>query len=84
VATLGLSLVPRVARNRMTLNALKELVMTAASPCGAPHLEGVVIRRDGPRFLDHRAKLVRPDFTQAIGEHWRSRRIKWNALDYRR
>jgi hypothetical protein len=24
---------------------------------------------------------VHPDFTQAIGEHWRHRLIEWNRLD---
>jgi hypothetical protein len=29
-----------------------------------------------------RAKLVRHDFTQAIEEHWSSRPIEWNGIDY--
>ena len=82
VATLGLSVVPHLARNRTTLGELRALVMASASQCGAPHLEGVVIRLDGPKFLDHRAKLVHPNFTQAIGEHWRSRKIEWNVVDH--
>jgi hypothetical protein len=41
-------------------------------------LEGVVIRRDGMDWSEARAKLVRADFTQAIGEHWQRRAIEWN------
>ena len=29
-----------------------------------------------------RAKLVRPDFTQAITEHWSRRRVEWNRLGF--
>jgi ATP-dependent RNA circularization protein (DNA/RNA ligase family) len=82
VARLGLSVVPRLARRRMTLDAMKTLVTTGTSRYGATPLEGVVVRRDGPEFLERRAKLVRPDFAQAIGEHWRSRHIEWNVVSH--
>ncbi|KAB7549801.1 DNA ligase, partial [Verminephrobacter sp. Larva24] len=26
------------------------------------------------------AKLIRPDFTQAIDTHWRKRAIEWNRV----
>lgn len=80
VNTLGLALVPCLARKRMTLEAVKALVMTGTSRFGDTPLEGVVIRREDQTFLERRAKLVRPDFAQAIAEHWRSRRIEWNAV----
>ena len=81
VQTLGLASVPRLMHGRMTLEELTQLVRTTASRFGAPRLEGEVIRRDGPGFLDQRAKLVRPEFAQTIGEHWRSRQIEWNLVD---
>lgn len=31
-----------------------------------------------------RAKLVRPDFAQAIDTHWRKRTIEWNRVDWTR
>lgn len=77
---LGLAAVPVLARRRMTLAEVEALVMTGTSRFGATPLEGVIVRREGAAFLEQRAKLVRPDFTQAIGEHWRSRRIEWNAI----
>ncbi|RBL99776.1 DNA ligase [Acidithiobacillus ferridurans] len=43
-------------------------------------MEGLVIRRESADTCEARAKLVRPDFTQAIDVHWRSRRIDWNQL----
>jgi len=77
---LDIPIVPVLARRRMTLAGLKELVMTAASRFGSPKLEGVIIRRDNSEFLQERAKLVRPDFTQSIGRHWRHKQIEWNAV----
>jgi ATP-dependent RNA circularization protein (DNA/RNA ligase family) len=44
--------------------------------------EGIILRHDNPNWCLARAKLVRPDFTQAIEEHWRSRPIEWNGIDY--
>jgi ATP-dependent RNA circularization protein (DNA/RNA ligase family) len=82
VHRLGVALVPTLARGRMTLEAVKTLVMIRTSRFGDALMEGVVIRREGATFLDQRAKLVRPDFAQAISEHWRSRRIEWNAVSH--
>jgi hypothetical protein len=45
-------------------------------------LEGVVIRRESADWCETRAKLVLPDFTQAIDTHWRKRAIEWNRIDY--
>ena len=79
-ARLDVAIVPVLARRRMTLAGLKDLVMTGASRFGSAKLEGVVIRREGNEFLDERAKLVRPDFIQSIGRHWRHKQIEWNAV----
>jgi len=81
--SLDLSLVPNLAHGRMTLDAVKAQVLTGASRFGATPVEGVVIRREGPDFLDQRAKLVRPDFTQAIADHWRDRAIEWNTVKHK-
>lgn len=43
-------------------------------------LEGIVVWRESAQWCESRAKLVRADFTQAIGEHWRNRRLEWNRL----
>ncbi len=77
---LGLPAVPTLARGQTTLASVKALAMTASTRFGTTPLEGVVIRRDSAEFLEQRAKLVRPEFVQAIGEHWRSRRIEWNSV----
>lgn len=79
-ARLDLPTVPVLMRRRMTLAGLKDLVTTGTSRFGAAKLEGVVIRRESREFLEGRAKLIRPDFTQSIGRHWRHKQIEWNTV----
>lgn len=81
--TAGLATVPQVSRGHTTLSALTQQVMSAPSHyrAGQP-LEGVVVRRESAEWCEARAKLVRPDFTQAIEAHWRKRAIEWNRLDH--
>lgn len=80
VKGLNISLVPVLARRRVSLAEVEAIAMTGVSRFGTNALEGVIIRQESADFLDRRAKLVRPDFAQAIGEHWRNRRIEWNAV----
>jgi ATP-dependent RNA circularization protein (DNA/RNA ligase family) len=77
---IGLATVPRLAEGRMTLARLENVVLRLPSRFGAPHVEGVIVRRDTENFLERRAKLVHPAFAGAIGDHWRRRRIEWNLL----
>jgi ATP-dependent RNA circularization protein (DNA/RNA ligase family) len=79
---LGLQVVPEVFRGKATLATLKELLENHPSAFRNGPMEGVVVRRESGDRLEERAKLVRPAFTQAIGEHWRSRKIEWNRLDW--
>ncbi len=76
--TLELSVVPQVLHGRTTLDDLKKLLFAQPSHYRQGPPEGVVIRRETADGCQARAKLVRPDFTQNIGEHWRSRAIQWN------
>lgn len=74
----GLVTVPQVLHGKTTLMALKQLVASKQSHYRDGPLEGVVIRRESAEWCEARAKLVRPDFTQAIDTHWRKRMIEWN------
>jgi len=81
----GLFTVPRVSSGRTTLAALKQLVMDTASHYRAElPLEGVVVRRESADWCEARAKLVRPNFAQAIDIHWRKHAIEWNRVDWTR
>ncbi|WP_096701274.1 RNA ligase family protein [Magnetospirillum sp. 15-1] len=79
-ARLGLAVVPLIGVGRSNLTELKQMVIGEPSRVRTGPMEGVVIRNETRDWLEARAKLVRPDFTQAIGEHWRRRRIEWNRL----
>jgi ATP-dependent RNA circularization protein (DNA/RNA ligase family) len=81
----GLFTVPLVSSGRTTLAALKQLVADTPSRyrAGLP-LEGVVVRRESGEWCEARAKLVRPDFAQAIDTHWSKRTIEWNRVDWTR
>ena len=81
-AALGLVTVPRLLEGRFTLPQLKDALVGLHSQFRQGTLEGIVIRRETAQWCEARAKLVRPDFTQAIGEHWSRRRIEWNRLDW--
>ena len=76
----GLTTVPQVLHGKTTVTALKQLVTTQPSRYRAGPLEGVVVRRESPEWCEARAKLVRPDFTQAIDTHWRKRALEWNRI----
>lgn len=76
----GLVTVPPVLHGKATVAALKHLVATQQSHYREGPLEGVVIRRESSEWCEARAKLVRPDFTQAIDTQWRKRAIAWNRV----
>lgn len=76
----GLVTVPKVLHGKATVQTLKKLVTDTASRYRTGALEGVVIRRESVDWCEARAKLVRPDFTQAIDTHWRKRALDWNRI----
>ncbi len=77
---LGIKLVPRVSKGQVKLPELIDWVKEKTSHYRDGHLEGVVMRYEDDDWLLQRAKLVRPDFVQAIEEHWRSRALQWNRI----
>jgi ATP-dependent RNA circularization protein (DNA/RNA ligase family) len=79
-AQLGLATTPQLASGRFTLAELTAKVDNWPSRFRDGPLEGIVVRRESAQWCERRAKLVRADFTQAIGEHWRHRRLEWNRL----
>ena len=74
--SLHLASVPRLGLGRYDLLALEQLL--GASRLGDTAMEGLVLRH--PNEPECRAKLVQPDFVQAIGQHWRSRPAELNRL----
>jgi ATP-dependent RNA circularization protein (DNA/RNA ligase family) len=76
----GLSTVPEIARGRFTLGQLTDLLLNGQSRLRDGTMEGLVIRSESETLSVSRAKLVRPDFSQAIQNHWSSRPLFWNRL----
>lgn len=80
---LGLATVPLLQDDtRHTIKELRSEMDHFRSRYHQGPPEGVILRQDNPQWCKARAKLVRSDFTQAIGEHWSSRTIEWNGIDY--
>lgn len=78
---LGLRSVHQVGTGHYRLSALKQMIATTPSAYRDGGCEGIYFRHEDKDWLIARAKLVHPDFTQSIGEHWRSRSLHWNALN---
>ena len=68
-SAVALTPIRRVARRRFTLCELQTM-LSAPSAYGDGPVEGVYLRREDDERLLQRAKLVRAEFVQAIGEHW--------------
>lgn len=77
-AELRVAVVPRLAKGRFDLTRLEELLGRSAVTDGPA--EGLYVRREESGRLVARAKLVRGEFVQAIGEHWSKRALEVNQL----
>ena len=78
VCQLGLALVPRLARGHFDLAGLIDLLDQSQLTDGPA--EGLYLRWDEGDWSMGRAKLVRPEFTQAIGEHWSRGALQTNQM----
>lgn len=79
---LGLTVVPKLAEGHLAVGDLKHLLRTAE--WGDGPAEGLYVRRDEGPYLGARAKLVRPEFVQAIDTHWSRRTWERNRLAHDR
>ncbi len=75
---IGVPTVPELGRGHYTRRQLEHLLDTSRSRYRDGPMEGLVARKQDAQHLIARAKLVRPDFTQAIDQHWRRRGMQWN------
>lgn len=80
VRRLGVCSVPAIFAGQTNLDRLKELVNDEHSRFRSGSMEGIIVRRENDLWLESRAKLVHPAFSQAIAEHWSRRRTEWNRL----
>ncbi|WP_082930411.1 RNA ligase family protein [Pseudomonas silesiensis] len=77
---IGLYTVPCLFTGHVNIKQLEKILMSERSRFRHGKVEGLIVRRDSEEWCEAKAKLVRPDFTQAIEEHWRTRPIEWNSI----
>ncbi len=70
--------IPCIARGRFNYPEIRGLL--SQSKLTNQPAEGIYLRIDHGHWLEHRAKLVRPTFIQAVEQHWSSSAIKPNRL----
>ena len=75
---LGLATVPRLGRGRYGLRELEAMI--GPSRVGSDPAEGIYVRREDETSLLDRAKVVRREFTEVIGDHWSGRTLVLNSL----
>ena len=75
---IGISGIPIIAKGHFTLLELKK--MLSFSRVSSKPAEGIYLRFDQGYWLNLRAKLVRPEFIQSIGDHWTRGGIRANRL----
>jgi ATP-dependent RNA circularization protein (DNA/RNA ligase family) len=78
---LGLRHIHQVGIGHYRLVALQQMLTTTSSTYRSGGGEGLYLRYENEDWLLARAKLVHPDFVQNMGEHWRSRSLRWNTLN---
>jgi len=71
---------PQIAAGHFSMGEVKSLVQKSHSAFGPPSVEGLYLRRESAGWLEQRAKCVRPEFTQAISDHWSSRPLSRNRI----
>ncbi|WP_422443919.1 MULTISPECIES: RNA ligase family protein [unclassified Endozoicomonas] len=79
VALLDLQPIKPLAVGTFSMEKL-EALLSRPSHYGAINIEGIYLRQDQGEWLKQRAKLVRSDFTQTIGEHWTRKGIIPNEV----
>lgn len=80
VRAIGLPVAPCLLAGQTSLTYMVNLVTTQTSRFANAPVEGLIVRQDDLRLNRLRAKLVRPDFVQSMGEHWRRRALEWNRI----
>lgn len=78
ISATTLSVVPYLGFGVWTKEELKSFF--SISKVGSANNEGIYLRLDNDDWLLKRAKMVRPEFRQQIGEHWSRKALQKNVL----
>ena len=75
---MGISGVPHMTRGRFSRREIEDLLSESRLTDGAA--EGIYLRIEGDDRLEGRAKVVRSNFIQGMGRHWRCGGLRANRL----
>ncbi len=78
-AELDLATVPKVGEGVFSLSGISSLIGPSFLYDGP--MEGIYLRQENPTWLIQRAKVVRAEFVQQIGEHWSKQPLVVNRLE---
>jgi len=79
----GIYTVPLVAHGKFTKEQMKELLNTKSKYYDGL-IEGIYLRIDNDKYLQARAKVVRPGFIQSdeMESHWAGKQLTKNIVKY--
>jgi hypothetical protein len=75
----GISKTPRIAEGVFNTRQLRHMLKEPSAFGGSPR-EGLYLRLENNIWLEGRAKLVSPAFSQQIAEHWTKKPTEINAI----
>lgn len=78
--SLGIQSVRKIDKGRFDVERLRRLLISTTSAYGDQPVEGLYLRRESPGWVESRAKMVNPAFSQAIEQHWSSRPLERNSV----
>lgn len=79
LSNVGFEAVPRLGSGNFSMERLMAL-LEGGSRVGRGPMEGLIVRKEADGRTTARAKVVHPNFSQAITEHWSRRRLRRNRL----
>ena len=81
----GLQIVREICLPHVKLctKTLRDLASTSQSAYYDGPVEGIYVRKEDPDWLHERAKIVRAEFTNSIGDHWTRADIVRNQISPR-
>ena len=79
VGELELATVPKVGAGAFRFDEIPSLIGPSCLYHGP--MEGIYLRQESPAWLIQRAKVVRAEFVQQMGEHWSKQSLVPNQLE---
>jgi len=83
LATSGIPIINKISEGQVhSKQSLLALLETKSAYRSKGTVEGIYIRIDDQQYNIYRGKIVRPDFTQGIEDHWMTMTLEENSKSY--